>query len=299
MSALALVTADVSLPNDYDMPLLLSACRSRGFAVDVCAWDSPAIDWSRYGAVVLRSPWDYSERLSEFLAWCEHIARVTHLFNPLSAVRWSLDKHYLADLAARGAPVVPGDFIERGDEPLTALRAFLAGLPRAADFVVKPAVGCYSKGVRRFSLAQLNEAAEHVAHLLEESDGVLVQPYLPAIDRDGETNLIYFEGRYSHAIRKGALLEKDGTVNAPTYDFRTPRDADAAEQEVARRTLDAAAAHLHLDRPLLYARVDLIRDDNGDPRLLELEIAEPSLSLPFAEAGAMRFADALAKLANP
>jgi O-ureido-D-serine cyclo-ligase len=89
---------------------------------------------------------------------------------------------------------------------------------------------------------------------------------------------------------------QDGTVNAPTYDFRTARDADDDERIVALATLDAAAAHFGLDRPLLYARVDLIRDNNGDPQLLELEIAEPSLSLPFAEAGAMRFAEVLAKV---
>lgn len=296
MSTLALVTADASLSDDYDMPLLLNACRTRGLAVDVCAWDDPAIEWSHYGAVVLRSPWDYSERLSEFLAWCECIAEVTKLFNPLSAVRWSLDKHYLADLAARDAAVVPTGFIERDAAPQPALRAFLAEHSQAEDFVVKPAVGCYSKGVKRYSRAQESEAVEHVTRLLDERGSVALQPYLPSIDRAGETNLIYFDGVYSHAIRKGALLQRDGTVNAPTYDFRTARDADADERAVAQVVLGAAAAHLGLERPLLYARVDLIRDNDGEPRLLELEIAEPSLSLPFSEAGAIRFADALAKL---
>jgi glutathione synthase/RimK-type ligase-like ATP-grasp enzyme len=296
MSTLAFVTSDSSLPNDYDMPLLLVACQLRGIAVDVCAWDDPAIDWSGYSAVVLRSPWDYIERLPEFLGWCERITAVTDLFNPLSVIRWSLDKHYLADLAAHCVPVVPSRFVEPGTMPLPALREFLAGHPQADDFVIKPTIGCYSKSVRRYSREQDSGATEHIARLLEEGHSAILQPYLPSIDHDGETNLIYFDGVYSHAIRKGALLMRDGTVNAPTYEFRTARNADDDERAVALAALDATATHFGLDRPLLYARVDLIRGNNGNPQLLELEIAEPSLSLPVAKAGAMRFAEALARV---
>lgn len=296
MNTLSLVTSDSSLPNDYDMPLLLAACKAFGLVVDVCAWDDPEINWSRYDAVVLRSPWDYSERLPEFLAWCEHITAVTALFNPLPAVRWSIDKHYLADLAARGVPVVPSRFVEPGMAPLPALQEFLATYPQAEDFVVKPTIGCYSKDVRRYHRDEESEATEHITRLLKDRSSIILQPYLSSIDLNGETNMIYFGGTYSHAIRKGALLMQDGTVNAPTYDFRTARDADADERAVALAVLDAAATHLGIEQPLLYARVDLIRDGNGNPQLLELEIAEPSLSLPFAEAGAMRFAEVLARL---
>jgi len=89
---------------------------------------------------------------------------------------------------------------------------------------------------------------------------------------------------------------RDGTVHPPAYEFRTARNADDDERAAALAALDATAAHFGLDRPLLYARVDLIRDNNGNPQLLELEIAEPSLSLPFARAGATRFAEVLAKV---
>lgn len=125
---------------------------------------------------------------------------------------------------------------------------------------------------------------------------VLLQPYMQSIDDNGETNLIYFDGIYSHAIRKEALLLKDGTVNVPTFNFRAAREADFAERQVAEAALAAVMLHLQLDRPLLYARVDLVRNVLGTPEVLELEIAEPSLSLPLASGGADRFADMLAKL---
>ena len=297
MKPIALVTANASLPNDFDMPLLLAACREHELTVDVCPWDSPSVDWRAYGAVVLRSPWDYADRLPEFLAWCERVSAVTALFNPLSAIRWSLDKHYLSDLAASGVAVVPTAFIEGDADARAVLDAFLAEHPDADIVVIKPSVGCYSKGVRRFSRWKRDEAAAHVERLRRDGAGTAaVQPYLPAIDDVGETNVVYFDGVYSHAIRKDALLAPDGTVKVPSYDLRSAQDAAEDERAVALAALKAAAAHLRLERPLLYARVDLIRDLQGRPRLLELEIAEPSLSFPLCDGGAARFAAALAKL---
>lgn len=299
MSIFALVTDSTSLPDDDDMPLLVAACKVCGIVVEVCAWDDLAVDWTRFDAVVLRSSWNYTERLQEFLAWCERVASITQLFNPLSVVRWSTDKHYLSDLAGLGVPVVPSSFIEPGNAPLQALREFLASNPQCKVFVVKPTVGSCSKDVQRYTRAQEAEAVGHIERLLGDDSSVILQPYLEAIDRDGETNLIYFDGIYSHAIRKGALLLQDGTVNAPTAEFRNARIAGQDERAVALAALNAVAKLLDLDRPLLYARVDLIRDDNGDPQLLELEICEPSLSLPFDQEGAMRFARSLAKALTP
>ncbi|WP_052850157.1 ATP-grasp domain-containing protein [Streptomyces avicenniae] len=300
MAPLCLATDETSLPIDHDMTLLLEACREAGLKTEVCAWDDPDIDWSRFGAVVLRSPWTYVEQLPEFLAWCERVDAATRLLNPLPVVRWSLDKHYLADLAAHGVPVVPTTFLGRDADPSRTLREFQAAHPEAAEVVVKPTVGAYSLGVRRFPRARHAEAADYAAGLLAKGSEVMVQPYLDAIDLEGETDLIYFDGTYSHAIRKSAMLAADGTVNVPLMEFRQARDADEGERAVASAVLDAAAAHLRLDQPLLYGRIDLVRGSGGEPLVLEAELCEPSLSLPFAEAGATRFAEAMAaRLARP
>jgi O-ureido-D-serine cyclo-ligase len=49
---------------------------------------------------------------------------------------------------------------------------------------------------------------------------------------------------------------------------------------------------------LSYARVDLIRSDDGHPRLLELELTEPSLFFAQAPGSADRFAASLASRLN-
>lgn len=295
MDTLAFVTDETSLPIDFDMPLLLDACHAIDLTPEVCSWDDPRVDWSRFDAVLLRSPWSYVDRLPEFLAWCEAVDASTRLFNPVSVARWSLDKHYLADLAERGVAVVPTKFVEPDTNPVRAVREFLAEHPQVKEIVVKPTVGAYSKDVQRFARLREEEAVEYVDRLLGRDFHVMLQPYFESVDGDGETDLIYFDGVYSHAIHKSPMLMPDGTVNVPTQESRKARTADEDERTVASAALDAAASHLGIEWPLLYGRVDLIRGDGGEPVVLELELCEPSLSLPFTEGGSMRFAQALAK----
>ncbi|PHM38493.1 ATP-grasp domain-containing protein [Xenorhabdus innexi] len=294
MNTVALITDEASLSEDYDMPLLLEACRTIGLGAEVCSWKDPTIDWSHFDAVLLRSPWSYVSHLPEFLAWCERISALTELFNPLSAVRWNLDKFYLADLAAYGVPVVPSRFISPGMNILLSLREFLAEHPEAEEIVIKPTVGAYSKDVQRYKRQEENKSVEHITYLTEKGCHVILQPYLESVDSDGETNLTYFDGVYSHAIRKGALLMSDGTVNFPLQEFRRAREAGEDERAVASFALDTAVRHMGLEGALLYGRVDLVRSKDGNPIVLEIEICEPSLNLPFAEGSAMRFAQALA-----
>ncbi|MFB6838018.1 RimK family alpha-L-glutamate ligase [Streptomyces sp. NPDC056361] len=299
-TALALVTDRSSLPIDYDMPLLLEACAEAGLEAEVCSWDDPDVDWSRFDAVLLRSPWSYVENLPRFLSWCSGVAGVTRLLNPLRVIRWNLDKRYLADLTAAGVPVVPSAFLAPGTAPLPALRAFLAAHPRAAEIVVKPTVGAYSRHVQRFPRTQEAEAAGWIAELHGQGHHVILQPYLDSVDHDGETNLIYFDGVYSHAIRKRALLGPDGTVGVPTLDARSARHAREDERSVASAALAASADLLDLRGPLLYGRVDLVRGADGAPVVLELELCEPSLSMPFSASSADRFVRAIAaRLADP
>ncbi|MEU1006900.1 hypothetical protein [Streptomyces sp. NPDC005890] len=299
MSLLALVTDGASLPIDYDMPPLLAACETVGIDVEVCSWEDETVDWSRFDAVVFRSPWTWAERLPEFLACCERIASVTELVTPMPLVRWALDKRYLVDIAERGVPVIPTTLVAPGADPLSAVRNFLAERPEAGEFVVKPTDGCYSKDVQRYARALEAEASRHVARLLAQGSHVIMQPYVESVDRHGETDLTFFDGVYSHAIHKGAMLMPDGTVHVPTLDFRKARVADEDERAVASAALAAAVAHLGLERPLVCGRVDLVRGADGQPMVLEMELCEPSLNLPFSDDGALRFAQALAERLKP
>ena len=288
MSRIALVTAAAARTLDEDLAPLETALRAAGVTPSIVEWDDAAIDWSAFDLAVLRSTWDYSMRQPEFLRWIDRISPLTTLVNPREVVRWNTDKHYLAQLAKAGVPVVPSTFLEPGEDASRALDAFLA--TAGEEFVVKPSIGAGSRDAQRYARGERDAALAHARRLLEADRSVLLQPYLGRVDAHGETALIFFAGTFSHAIRKGPLLKRgEGPTRALfATEHITARTPSADEITVAERTLRAMPFG-----ELLYARVDLIHDDDGTPRVLELELTEPSLFFAHAPGSANRFAQAI------
>ncbi len=303
--AIALVSAAAALPLDEDMPSLVAALEALGARVATPCWDDGRVDWSGFDAAVLRSTWDYVERIDEFLDWAERCRRATRLFNPPEVVRWNTDKHYLAHLARQGVPVVPTRFVEAGADAPAELAAFLGGGPASLstgapvefrDFVVKPVVGAGSRDAARYRRGDAEASLAHLRRLVEiERRSALLQPYLERVDTAGETALLHFAGRYSHAIRKGPLLRVGAGLVEGLFapEEITAREPDAAERRVAA----AAIAALPFPAPL-YVRVDLVRGADDAPVVLEIEMTEPSVFLPHATGAAERFARAILAAAD-
>ena len=280
---LALATAIAAMSLDEDLAPLRVACEAAGIATEVLAWDDPTVGWARFDAVLLRSTWDYMDHLPAFLAWCGHVDRVSTLWNAPEVVRWNTDKRYLGDLAGRGVPVIESHFLAPGEDA--------DAFPDLPEFVVKPTVSAGSRDTQRYTRAERAAAVAHARRLLDAGRHVLVQPYLAQVDEAGETALLFFDGAFSHAIRKAPLLRRgEGPTTALFAPERIqPRVPSAEEHAVAARVLAALPFG-----PLPYARVDLLPSATG-PMLLELELTEPSVFLPFGEGAADRFAAVLAR----
>jgi O-ureido-D-serine cyclo-ligase len=285
---IALVTARAARELDADLPALAAAFAAAGAAAEIAVWDDPQVEWPRFDMALLRSAWDYTERLPQFLAWVERVAVVTLLLNPPPVVRWNSDKHYLSDLAAGAVPVVPTRFVDPGAEPAAVLAQFLAD-HSCAELVVKPAVGAGSRDARRHAREHTGEILAHLRPLLAAGRSMMLQPYLERVDRDGETALMFIEGRFTHAIRKGALLPAGAPSTAGLFAPETITERIPAADEMA--VAERAVGQVPFPQ-LLYARVDLIREATGEPRVLELELVEPSLYLGYAPATAARFVGA-------
>ncbi|MGV0742626.1 ATP-grasp domain-containing protein [Mycolicibacterium sp. XJ870] len=250
---------------DGDDDGLLTALRNRGLHASWLPWDDPAtLDAD---LVVLRATWDYTDRLDGFLTWTRS---VRNLLNAPELVDWNTDKRYLDDLRRLGVPVVPTRYFEV-DEPVRV---------PAGEVVVKPAVGAGSTGAQRF--VDATAAAAHAAGLQAQGKAVLVQPYDPRI-ADGETALVFLRGEESHAFTKGPMLPPPGDTAAfdetGTYaeESLSPADPDDEVWRVGRLAVWAVTRLFDIEPDeLLYARVDVIGGPD-DPRLLELELVEPSL----------------------
>jgi hypothetical protein len=285
----ALVTCAALPALEDDDRLVIDPLDGLGVAAEPVVWDDPAVDWSAYDLAVLRSPWDYVGRRDDFVAWA---GRVPRLANPADVVAWNTEKTYLDLLGAAGVPVVSTTWVRPGArwQP-----------PTSGEYVVKPAIGSGSRDAGRYDLADpahRDLAAAHVRRLAAAGRLVMVQPYLPAVDTDGETGLLFVGGEFSHAIRKGPMLEgpdDTGSGGRPPGLYRaeriTARQPSAAEVEVARKVLAAVPGG---PERLLYARVDLIPGPSGDPLLVELELTEPSLFLAWGDGAPARFAAAIA-----
>ncbi|BBY29714.1 ATP-grasp domain-containing protein [Mycolicibacterium sediminis] len=263
--SIVLAGCSALIEGDGDDAGLVGALRARGLHARWLAWDDP--DTETADLVILRATWDYTERLSDFLAWTR---RVPNLLNPPDVVAWNSDKRYLVDLAAAGVPTVPSRFFAPGET---------VEVP-AGEVVVKPAVGAGSVGAQRFD--DEASAREHAAGLHAAGRTVLVQPYDPRIEA-GETALVFLGGEQSHAFTKGPLLPAPGSAAAldesGTFaeEALTPADPDFELWDVGYAALRAAADRLGGSASdFLYARVDVI-GDRTDPHLLELELVEPSL----------------------
>lgn len=289
MPVVALATCREFPLLDEDDQLLIPALARIGIEGVPAVWTDDTVDWSRFDAVVLRETWDYSDDHDTFMVWVDRVAGLTTLLNRADLVRWNTDKRYLRELASAGIPVVPTQFLEPGDE----VGAWASVL--SEEIVVKPAVSCGSRGTARHHVDEDAAGIEqHITGLLAEQRVVMVQPYLTAVDSDGETALLFFNGVFSHAIRKGPLLARgqegervEGLFLREQIDPRTP-----SEQE--RALADRVVAAIPGDVPL-YARVDLIPDAQGSPVLLELELTEPSLFLLHSDRAADRLAAAISE----
>lgn len=283
---IALVTSRDLSGIDTDDELLAGALTR----AEVVAWEDDTVTWADFDLVVVRSTWNYTEHLKDFLTWAERVAGQTRLVNPLDVIRWNTDKRYLAELAKAGIPVVPTTYVAPGEEaPAQAL---------AGHVVVKPTVGAGSRGAALIR-DDADAAAAHVRTLHADGSTAMIQPYQSQVDTRGETALVYLGGRFSHAARKSAILSRDIGWSTGLYadEQIVAATASAAERELGDRLVGSLARLVPGGADIAYARVDLLPTNDG-PVLLELELTEPSLFLTVDPGAAARAADTFGSLAG-
>jgi glutathione synthase/RimK-type ligase-like ATP-grasp enzyme len=269
----ALATCAEIPHGDDEAGPLTEALAARGVEAESAVWDDHSVDWARFDLVVVRSTWDYPARREEFLAWAEGLP---HVLNPPDVLRWNTDKRYLEVL---GNDAVPTEFLEPGD-PFE---------PPGSSFVVKPSIGAGSIGAARYDASD-PRAAAHIADLHASDQTVMVQPYVEEVDSRGETSLIYVGGEFSHAVRKEPILTPGRSPAAEglyVEEHLSPAEASEHELLLGERVL-AAVPFARED--LLYARIDVL----PGPKVLEIELTEPSLFIGYAEGAPERFAAAIA-----
>ncbi len=286
--SIALVSSAEARHHDTDLSYIVRACGDRGTVADIIDWDNATTDWSQYEMAIVRSTWDYHHRYNEFLSWLDIVSKETVLHNSAEMIRWNTDKQYLSELVEAKIPVIPTLFISDVDD-LTDLES---SAMFTEDIVVKPTISAGSNDTERHQ-GDAIRAVAHIRSLLDNDKVAMVQPYQRFIDDRGETGMVYFNGRFSHAFRKGAILATGDNVKNGLFvqEHIAPREASDQELEVGAKVM--RFVRKKFGAAPLYARVDLVRGSAGVPILMELEMAEPSFFLHTSLGSAERFAAAV------
>jgi glutathione synthase/RimK-type ligase-like ATP-grasp enzyme len=249
---------------DGDKPIIGLLARHDIVALPL-VWDDESIDWQGFDALVMRSPWDYFEKYPSFSAWLNRIEALgIPTYNSIKTIKYNIDKAYLRDLESKGIDIVPSLWINKQSG---LLEEVLDGAPWP-EMVIKPTISAGSFLTTKFSRAQIAEVIETHTTIHQSYDLVL-QPFLPEIVTKGEVSLLYFGGKFSHAV-----------IKKPSQgDFRIQSQYGGIyTQYQPNITLQKLGLHIAnmIDPHHLYARVDMIELGNVH-HVMEVEMIEPDL----------------------
>lgn len=262
--------------HDQMVDCLSDAFASRGNEIAAVSWDDTTTDWSDFDAALIGSTWDYQDRLDAFLERLAHIERETRLFNPGALVRWNSRKTYLRDLESKSVRTVPTLWLDVPGE--TDARTAFDALD-SDDIVFKRQVGANAEGQFRLKRGDPVPAMSHP---------MMAQPFLPAIRTEGELSFVFVDGGFSHALVKSAA-EGDYRIQSSYGGREAPHGPGPSDMAAATAVIGSLG-----DQPL-YARVDMVRGEDGDLLLMELELIEPFLYPLQGEGLGSRIRDALAR----
>ncbi|GAA1488771.1 hypothetical protein GCM10009626_15170 [Brachybacterium sacelli] len=293
MTRIGLVVTDPATFTAADPHLdavpLLEALRRRGAEAELTVWHDPAVDWAAFDLLVIRSPWDYAERPARFEEWLDRVGTLTRVLNEPEMVRWNMDKSYLAQLEEAGVAVVPTSYHLEMPTLEAALATEGSSTPHV---VVKPTVGAGARHTGLF--ARDSPAALELGRaILTEGGVVMLQPEVPELSEGREKALYVVDGEVTHAIAKGALLERGGGLRGGVYrESPVVLRATAREEAFAGQVLEAVCEVTGLPAPL-YSRIDTVDSAEHGLVLLEAELFEPLFNLQLVPEVTEIFADAI------
>lgn len=265
--------------------ILQHALEKRSFTVTRINWDNPEFNWAETKYVIFRTPWDYFSRYSEFAPWLEKTAGLTKFINPVDIIKWNIDKHYMLELQSAGINIPPTVFIEPSDQ--RSLAEITEEL-NWNEFILKPAISGGAWHTYRMNKDNIPEHEKIFKELIKERS-MLVQEYQKSISEKGEVSYMVIGGSFTHAVLKkgkGADFRVQESFGGTIHDYSpSPEEIDFAQSVVAKSK-----------KGIIYARIDVMWDNNDHLSLGELEVFEPALWLRRNPEAAEIFAEIIAEM---
>ncbi len=253
---------------------------------DVVSWSDESINWSNYRFAILRTTWDYTKKIKPFIEKMKQIeSSGCELFNPLHIIKWNSFKTYLKDLADKKVPIIDSYFLET--ESINSLKL---KLNEDKQYVIKPVVGASADHIQILSKDEILKKVSSIQdHGIEEIKKWFIQPFIKEVAL-GERSLFFLNSKFSHAVKK---VPKDGDfrVQEEHGGLITSYKPTEEEHQFANHAIEA------IGQNLLYARIDFLKTNDG-PKLIEMELIEPSFYFRTDLASVTRFIDSVVHLYN-
>ncbi len=246
--------------------LVVEALKRRGFTVTRKSWSDPEFDWSSTESIIFRTTWDYFNRYQEWQDWLERTSKLTKMINPFELVKWNMDKHYLQDLQQKGVHIPESRYIEVGEEVTLAKLFTETGWQNC---ILKPCVSGSSRHTYKVNPDNCDRLESTFQSLIAE-EAMMLQPFQNDIIEKGEVSMMVMGGEFTHAVLKVA---KPGDFRVQDDFGGTVHPYEPSSEEIAFAEKVIASC---TPSPT-YARVDIIRDNNGELAVIELELIEPEL----------------------
>ena len=274
-----LTLKDLSDFECYDH-LLIKPMKKKGWDCIMVPWDDRNVSWDSFDLAIIRSTWDYQNRLEDFIKVLQKINQSTCILqNSLELVEWNMDKSYLFDLFEKNIEIVPS-LLHKNYKESYIMDSFT--LFSEDQLVIKPTISANADDtyvINKKNLSLMSASLEKKF----SNKSYIIQPYIENIRKEGEYSLIFLGEEHSHTLLK---TPKKG-------DFRVQEEHGGTLQlinETEERILKTAKKVMKsLPFESLYARVDLVRKDNSF-LLMEVEVIEPSLYFNIALKSASHFA---------
>jgi glutathione synthase/RimK-type ligase-like ATP-grasp enzyme len=264
--------------------MVVESLEKKGLKVYRTHWDDPEMDWPLTRNILFRTTWDYHHRFDEFSNWLKDVDSKTNMINPYELVLWNQDKHYLKELAQQGINIPATIFMEKGEN------YSLVDLFERTNFteaIIKPTISAAARETYRIK----REDAQENEILLKNNlqlESMIFQEFQEQIAIKGELSIVVFDGKFSHAVLKKT---KPGDFRVQDYWGGSLHDYKISQMEIDLAEHIVSLINL---KPV-YARVDLMWNNQNELCLAELEIIEPELWFRRFPESADRFADAIFK----
>lgn len=253
-----------------------------GISHEIVIWSDPDVEWERFSCLLVKSVWDYFDYYPEFLDWIERMKLLKiPVLNDLDTILWNSSKEYLMEIEQKGFPVISGLILEADSKPDLEL---IKEKIKSDTVVVKPLVSGGAKNTLKIHLSEWDNYSQKIEDLLQEED-FLVQPYISEVAEVGEYSLLFFNGKFSHAVLK---TPAKADFRVQHYFGGTIQVIDPKPEmlESCQKLMDTFAKNT------LYGRVDGV-EISGVFHLMELELIEPYLFLALTEKAIPNYKEAL------